>query len=211
MKKWTLMISSLMLLSAGIAYNYLPDTIPIHWGIDGTADTFAGKLHIFSPVAISWMFTAGLLVISHRMKKTDKSGKGMLAFLLLFNIIMCIIMILTIWQSIAPDTIDVKLIAFPLMTLIFMTTGNMMPKIKANYFIGIRTPWTLGNEHVWYKTHRFGGKVWFFGGFLFLTGPFIPNAMLEGFLIFLILLMITLPCLYSCICFYSSKNQPYPK
>ena len=211
MKKWTLMISSLMLLSAGIAYNYLPDTIPTHWGIDGTADSFAGKFHVFSPVAISWMFTLGFLIVSHKTKEDDRSSKWTKAFLLLFNVIMCSILFFTIWQSLAPNSIDAKVIALPLMTITLMSAGNMMPKIKANYFIGIRTPWTLGNKHVWYKTHRFAGKVWFFGGLLLLMGFFIPDAWMEIFMFMILLLLIALPCLYSCICFYSSMHNPYPK
>lgn len=48
--------------------------------------------------------------------------------------------------------------------ILFIVLGNYYGKIKFNYFVGIRTPWTLANEEVWYKTHRFAGPVWIVGG-----------------------------------------------
>lgn len=43
--------------------------------------------------------------------------------------------------------------------LLFIVIGNYLGKVKRNWFLGIRTPWTLSNEEVWNKTHRFGGKL----------------------------------------------------
>ena len=68
---------------------------------------------------------------------------------------------------------------FPLIGLLFAFLGNYFKTIKPNYFIGIRTPWTLENEEVWKKTHLIGGKLWFVGGLLMALTFVLPNEMLE--------------------------------
>lgn len=53
---------------------------------------------------------------------------------------------------------------FALIGFMIMVFGNYFPTIKPNYFVGIKTPWTLENETVWKETHKLGGKLWFYGG-----------------------------------------------
>lgn len=199
MKKWMLIISGVILFATLVSYEYLPDKIPIHWGISG-ADRFTQKPYIFAFVFISFMFTVGYRIVCYRTPKHDTSGRGMNFFFLLFNILMLVILFYTIWQSIAPDSVNAKLITLPVMSAVFMSAGNMMPKLKANHFIGIRTPWTLGNRLIWYKTHRFSGKLWFFGGLFFLLGFFIPDRLLEGYVVVLGGILIACPILYSLVC-----------
>ena len=81
--------------------------------------------------------------------------------------------------------------------LLFMILGNYLPKVKANYFIGIRTPWTLANETVWVKTHRFGGKVFFIGGAMLIVSAFIPSSFRVFLLISSIVFIAIVPMVYS--------------
>jgi uncharacterized membrane protein len=48
--------------------------------------------------------------------------------------------------------------------VMFVVLGNYMPRIRSNWWMGIRTPWTLENEEVWRRTHRFGGRTFVAGG-----------------------------------------------
>ena len=59
--------------------------------------------------------------------------------------------------------------------LIFIIIGNYLQRVRSNYFMGIRTPWTLSNETVWKKTHRLSGKLFFIGGLLILVSAFLPE------------------------------------
>jgi uncharacterized membrane protein len=59
--------------------------------------------------------------------------------------------------------------------LLFIILGNYMPKVKKNWFVGIRTPWTLASEEVWNKTHRLGGKIFILAGLLMILGIWLPN------------------------------------
>ena len=78
------------------------------------------------------------------------------------------------------------------------TLGNYFKTIKPNYFIGIRTPWTLENEEVWKKTHLFGGKLWFIGGLLiFILSLIIPDNYSFYVLITVTVIISILPIIYS--------------
>ena len=66
--------------------------------------------------------------------------------------------------------------------IIFIIIGNYLPKCKRNSFIGIRTPLTLSNDDIWFKTHRFGGKVFVIFGIIFtLISSFINSNLLIFF------------------------------
>jgi Predicted integral membrane protein len=85
--------------------------------------------------------------------------------------------------------------------------GNYFKDMKPNYYIGIRTPWTLKDERVWYNTHKLGSKVWIFGGLALLLG-FIFISKEKVFLpIFLVTLLtiVFIPIIYSYIDFKRGK------
>jgi len=54
--------------------------------------------------------------------------------------------------------------------VLFIVMGNIMSRVRHNYFVGFRYPWTLANEEVWKKTHQFGSKLMVIGGFIALFG-----------------------------------------
>jgi uncharacterized membrane protein len=59
----------------------------------------------------------------------------------------------------------------PALGLLFAVLGNFMGKLTKNFFIGIRTPWTLASDEVWLRTHRLGGKLFVLAGIgLFVWG-----------------------------------------
>ena len=62
-----------------------------------------------------------------------------------------------------------------LVGLLFIIIGNYMGKIKMNWFMGIRTPWTLSSEETWNKTHQLGGKLFMISGLLIAIQVFLPE------------------------------------
>lgn len=81
--------------------------------------------------------------------------------------------------------------------LFFILFGNYMPKCKQNHTIGIKVVWALRNEENWNKTHRFAGKLWFFGGIVILASLLIPFE--AGMAVFFVILLILAfaPMIYS--------------
>ena len=90
--------------------------------------------------------------------------------------------------------------------VLFIIFGNYFKTIKANYFIGIRTPWTLENETVWKETHKLGGKIWFAGGLLIILSSLIFNEQ-ANFIIFMtiVAIMVLVPVVYSYLLFKKQK------
>ena len=79
----------------------------------------------------------------------------------------------------------------------FTIIGNYLPKARQNYTIGIKIPWTLANEENWNRTHRLAGYLWMACGILMIImclTRFVPFEWLIG----LFLIMVLVPCIYSC-------------
>jgi uncharacterized membrane protein len=81
--------------------------------------------------------------------------------------------------------------------ILFVILGNYFGKIKFNYTLGIRTPWTLANEEVWYKTHRFAGPIWIVGGVLLFLIGFLPASLTAPLFVGVMLVITVLPTGYS--------------
>ena len=81
---------------------------------------------------------------------------------------------------------------------LFLLMGNQMGRIRPNYFVGIRTAWTLDNEEVWTKTHRLGGRIWVGTSLALIICVFIIPMKIFAILFFVaILLMAIIPIVYS--------------
>lgn len=84
------------------------------------------------------------------------------------------------------------------MGVLFILIGNYLPKVKQNYFLGIKLPWTYADEDNWNKTHRLAGYVWVIGGVLMIANFFIS---IRGAEFWLLIVMVLIPVLYSWIYF----------
>jgi len=64
-------------------------------------------------------------------------------------------------------------------SMLFISIGVLMPSFKRNFFVGIRTPWTLADDKVWKKTHKFGGKAFVLAGLAILLSIPFPEASVS--------------------------------
>ena len=93
----------------------------------------------------------------------------------------------------------------PFLGVVFILTGNYMPKCKQNYTIGIKVVWTLNDEENWYRTHRFAGRLWVIGGVVVLVTVLLPMESFLYALFPLVTIMALAPILYSYL--YDRKQQ----
>jgi uncharacterized membrane protein len=77
---------------------------------------------------------------------------------------------------------------------LFIVVGNWLPKCQQTYTMGIKLPWTFASEENWNATHRFGGKVWFFGGIATMLTAFLGNFWI---MMGILAVMVILPTIYS--------------
>ena len=81
--------------------------------------------------------------------------------------------------------------------LLFIYLGKTMSRIRFNYTMGIRTPWTLASEDVWQRTHRFAGPLWLIGGIVMLIIAFLPGSLAFILMFIIVAIIAIVPILYS--------------
>ena len=136
--------------------------MPTHWGLSGEPDQFSAPFPgIFVLSAIMMLFALLLPLlppIDPRKQNYALFGNtnqliqsGILLFLLGLHLV-------TIVAALRL-AINMNRIIVPLVGLLFAGLGNVMGKIRLNWFVGFRTPWALNSADVWTRTHRFGARL----------------------------------------------------
>ncbi|OQB14762.1 MAG: Immunity protein SdpI [Firmicutes bacterium ADurb.Bin193] len=169
-------ITIILFVTAICIYNILPARIPTHWGASGQADGFGGKFMIFLMPVISLVLTFGLYYlprIDPKRGNIEASGMAYPAVMISAVTIMAVIFAITVLESFG-TRVPVNIIMPIALGAMFVVIGGFMPQIRPNYFFGIRLPWTLANETVWEKTHKFGGCIFFAFGLLFIVCVILP-------------------------------------
>lgn len=151
----------------------LPEKIPTHWNIKGEIDGWTEKpwgvylLPIIS--TITSMFLMLLPKIAPKGFKLASAKSTYELIVLIMAIFMLAVMVLTFEASLSQEVNVNQWIMVGVGTL-FVIIGNYLSKVPKNFFLGIRTPWTLASDEVWYKTHRFSAWVFILSGLLTVIG-----------------------------------------
>jgi len=187
-------------------WNELPEKVPMHWNVKGEIDRFGEKTELLLiPILLPLLIYIIFLIVPKidPKNKISKMGKKYQHIKILLTTFMSILALFIIYsaknQSFANPNYIVLLIG-----ILYIIFGNYFKTIKANYFIGIRTPWTLEDETVWKETHKLGGKMWFIGGIIVVTSSLILDKQ-PNFILFMIItgIITVIPIAYS---YFKFKN-----
>jgi immunity protein, SdpI family len=179
MKRWLLF--SLVLTAAALAsslyvyfglYDRLPDRLPIHWGIQGQPDDWVAKENalwalLIAPGGMAAMILLGLILpwLSPRnfdVERFRPTYEYIIAVVVaLFGYIHVTLLLAYLWHD-----FDVSRFLVGGLFVFFAILGNVMGKVRRNFWVGVRTPWTLASETVWNRTHRVAAWLWTVGGLL---------------------------------------------
>ena len=201
-------IPLISLLIAAVAYPSLPEQIPAHFNFNGVPDNYEAKWFVFVIPILSFILTAMaefMPKLDPKQESYDKFPKAYQLIHWLTNLVLCGSNVFIILYSLGYE-FNIGYIVSPMVGIMLMTIGNYMPKFKQSFFCGIKTPWALVDEENWYKTHRFGGKLWVIGGILFILAPFLPEAVLPIVFGIGLIILVILPYAYSYLIF-RSKNK----
>jgi len=141
-------------------HSALPDVVPVHWGVAGKPDGWAGKAFLlwFAPVVQTFLLVliAGLAALPSQARRVspfaDAFGQTIVAFIAFFAWLEW----LMVEAALGRDMVAQGIMAA--MFLLFAFVGRMMGKVRRNSLMGIRTPWTLGSDQAWDGTHRWAAK-----------------------------------------------------
>ena len=179
-------VLSILLTLAGFAlvaalYGRMPDPVPTHWNIHGVADGFTHKPWgpFLLPITMAGMLVLflGIRVLSPKEAPIEGFAR---AFTLITLAMQSFFLLLTVAASMAAIgmAIDMNRGVALGAGLLFIVLGNFMGKFTRNFFVGIRTPWTLSSDEVWFKTHRLGAKLFVAAGIATLAGAFTRAGVL---------------------------------
>ncbi|MBI3863555.1 MAG: SdpI family protein [Planctomycetia bacterium] len=163
-KAWWIIACALTVLAiAGTAaiYPSLPEKIPIHWNAHGEIDGWGAKPWSFLSPAIMVGMLGLLSVIpwlSPKQFEVD-TFRGTYAFIV--ALVIALIGFIHVLTLLPPLNIPVRIEKVMIcgMMVFFMLMGNVLGKVQRNFFVGVRTPWTLASERVWLETHRLAARV----------------------------------------------------
>ena len=181
-------------------WSSLPEIVPIHWNYKGEIDDWGNKSSlIFITFLLSGLtyilFTVIPFIDPKKRIQTMGNKYHNLKFLMVLFMSALAVFII---YSVKEQSITNPSFIYLAMGLLFMLLGNYMKTIKANYFIGIRTPWTLEYESIWKSTHKLAGKIWFVGGLAIVISSLTTSKDFNGiFFISAITLLAIIPVVYS--------------
>jgi uncharacterized membrane protein len=183
MKKSKIIFCILMflpLILSCIAFNFLPDQIPAHYGLNGEVNRYGSKMEVFILPVIVILFGIFLLLMAKLASKSESNGNtnnekiaviSSIMALTVFNVL-TVIFLYTSFKQVKNlyAAVDINKVIFPLVGIVFIVIGNFMPKLKRNSIIGLRTKWSLSSDKAWQKSQKFGGISFIVAGFILLIG-----------------------------------------
>ena len=206
--KGTLIFTSLTMLLPILVglllWDKLPEQVPSHWGINGEVDGWCSKTQavFFMPCLMLVMHWVCILASFVDPKSANYNQKSFLLVLWICPAITLLISSLMYAKALGYD-LDVNVIMPLLFGAMFLIIGNLLPKIRQSYTMGIKLPWTLHNEENWNKTHRFSGKVWVTGAIVILATAFLGSFWI---LLGMLIVMMAIPTVYS-YCLYRKQTS----
>ena len=199
-----------MFVLAAWAWPRLPAQIPTHWNLQGKVDGHGNKLvgllvlpltvlGVYFLMMLLPLFDPGRANYGNFARTYNVLRLGFVAF-------MSVLYGATVAAAFG-RSIDMILVAFLGTAILFFVIGNLMGKIRPNWFVGIRTPWTLSSKQSWDKTHRLASWLFLFMGALFAVVAFIHNTWTLAAMIAIDALCLAWIVVYSYLVF---RSDPHP-
>jgi len=189
-EKIALSIIVLSFIIAVCSYPYMPEKMAIHWNTKGNVDSYGSRFEglFFLPFLL-----AGLFLLFMAIPKIDPMKYNIEDFRKYYDnfIVLFFIFLLSVylWSILWNFGVEIRINAvIPVgVGILFFYIGILLENAKRNWFIGIRTPWTLSSEDVWNRTHKIGGKLFKVLGLVVIFGIFFQKYVLFFFLVPLLL------------------------
>lgn len=201
-KAATITIITMLILSfltALVLYPIMPDPMPSHWNAQGEVDGYMSK---FWGLFLMPLVTLGIVLLFLAIPRIDPLKANIALFIDSYNIMMVAFVVymfyiytLTLLAALGYG-FNMTFMLLPAIGILTIIIGYLIGKAKRNFFVGIRTPWTLSSDTVWAKTHQLGKWMFIGAGIVCIPCAFLGEA---AFWIMMITMMAAafLPIVYS--------------
>lgn len=182
LRKSEILWVALALLSVTLAaafYGSLPARLVTHWNARGEADGYMSK---FWGLALFPLLSFGLVVLFWAVPRIDPWRKNFSGFLRYYDALVSLLLVflLAVQIFVILWNLGWRFSPAPLLAIgvgcLLYYTGVLCTHARPNWFVGIRTPWTLASESVWDKTHRRGAPLLKAAGIVAMAGAVFPKA-----------------------------------
>jgi len=168
-------------LAGLLLWNRLPDQMASHWNINDQVNGYMPKVW---GVFLLPLITLGIVALFLVVPSIDPLKANIAQFREAFNLFIVLMVAfmlyiygLSLAWSLGYTSFKMSGAMLPAIGLLFIFIGFMMRQAKRNFFIGIRTPWTLSSDTVWNETHRIGAVLFMISGALAFLGGFFGGNM----------------------------------
>ncbi|MED5046734.1 SdpI family protein [Bacillus siamensis] len=179
----------LTVLTWVFTYSSLPDILATHWGLNGSANGYQTKANAMMMLIGIMMILYILMAIIPKIDPKNNYNTFIRPYMAIFN------------------TMFAVLFGNFIVGVIFIVFGNFIQIVKPNFFLGIRTPWTLSSERVWKDTHRVSSKIFVLAGIIMMLAAFLPPVYRVAVIFIAAIGCIILSLLYSYIVYQRQLNK----
>jgi len=193
-------LAALLILLVSVAigiyfYPRMPEVMASHWGINGEVNGYTSKFWglFLVPIISTGLFLLfiSIPIIDPLKQNIQKFRPYYDWFIVMILAFLFYIHMLTLLWNLGLSFNFVQVLV-PAYALLIYSIGILLGKARRNWFIGIRTPWTIANEQVWNQTHKLGGRLFRIGGFVTLLGVIFPSFAFYFLLVPIIAIAILL-------------------
>jgi uncharacterized membrane protein len=171
-----LCIVASMLIAGFLLWDSLPEMMPSHWNLEGEIDAYMEKstwIWIFPGITLLLVLMFPFFSrIDPKKEKYELFRRPWLILQMVFVGFFAYLYFVSLYLTLNPE-ISITGFVFGGMGVMFILIGNYLGKVRQNWFLGIRTPWTLDNEEVWNKTQRLAGWLFLIAGLVVFAEAFI--------------------------------------
>lgn len=191
-------------------WSSLSDQVPIHWNSQGDIDRIGDKSElILIPILLPLLIYVIFLIIPKidPKNKIKNMGNSYQSIKNLVTTFVSILALFIIYSSKNQSYENLNYVVF-LIAIFYIILGSYFKSLKTNYFIGIRTPWTLKSEIIWKKTHEVSGEFWIIGGVIIVFFSMLLNRQPTLILFLIVTGIITIiPVAYSYLLFKNRNHS----
>jgi len=201
MRKW---IPALLIVAAVavslVMYPSLPDQITTHWSMSGEpngwSSRFWGAWLMPLIMAMIWVIMRALPHIDPRRENYEKF-RGMYDLVVSALLAFMLGMHVFVLRAATGHAMPIRKVVFIGVGAMFVLIGYALPKVHPNWFVGIRTPWTLTSDLSWERTHRIGGTLFIALGLVSIVSALVAPAASPWFVLGAALLTVVFLFVYS--------------